>query len=92
MAVNSPEPLPFYSLVRTRGPGTHVDQNKPLAVGVVTGRSEGAEGWVYAVSVGEINYGFGHDELIPLGCVLDRVVIYGTDEELEAAQDVCRAV
>lgn len=83
------DPLPFYALVRTRGPGTHVDPNKPLAVGVVLGRSEGPGGWVYSVSIGETTYSFGHEELIPLGCVLDRVVIYGSDEELEAAHDVC---
>lgn len=83
------EPLPFYALVRTRGPGTSVDPSKPLAVGVVLGRSEGPEGWVYSVSVGEVSYSFTHEELIPLGCVLDRVVIYGSDEELEAAQERC---
>ncbi len=83
------DPLPFYALVRTRGPGTHVDPNKPLAVGVLLGRSEGPGGWVYSVSIGETTYSFGHEELIPLGCVLDRVVIYGSDEELEAAHDVC---
>lgn len=90
--MNAPKPLPFYSLVRTRGPGTRVNPNKPLAVGVVTGRSEGPEGWVYSVSIGEINYKFGHDELIPHGCVLDRVVIYGSDEEPSAAEGICRPV
>lgn len=84
------EPLPFYALVRTRGPGTWVEADKPLAVGVVTGRSEGPGGWVYSVHIGEISYSFDHDQLIPLGCVLDRVAIYGSDEELESAHDVCR--
>lgn len=78
------EPLPFYALVRTRGPGTWAHPDKPLAVGVVTGRSEGPNGWVYAVSIGETNYSFAHDELIPLGCALDRAVIYGTTADLEA--------
>lgn len=77
------KPLPFYSLVRTRGPGSHVDPNKPLGLGVVLGRSEGPDGWGYAVGIGEISYSFGHDELIPLGCVVDRLVIYGTDAEIE---------
>lgn len=85
------EPLPFYALVRTRGPGAGVDPNKPLGVGVVLGRSEGPGGWVYSVAIGEVSYSFGHAELIPLGCVLDRVVIYGSDEELEAAQGVFHA-
>lgn len=84
------EPLQLYELVRSRGPGMHVDPNKPIAIGVVLGRSEGASGWVYSVSIGETSYSFAHDELIPLGCVLDRVVIYGSDEELEAASSPCR--
>lgn len=70
------EPLPFYALVRTRGPGTHLDPNRPLAVGAVLGRSEGPSGWVYAVSIGETAYSFEHHELIPLGVVLDRSAFY----------------
>lgn len=68
-----------------------VNPDKPLAVGVVIGRSEGSGGWVYSVSIGEMTYSFPRAELIPLGCVLDRVVVYGTDEELEAAEHVCHA-
>lgn len=78
------EPLPFFSLVLTRGPGTHVNPNKPVALGVVLGRSAGVEGWGYSVLVGEQTYAFSHDELIPLGCILDQVVIFGTTEDLEA--------
>lgn len=78
------EPLAFFSLVLTRGPGTHVNPNKPVALGVVLGRSEGDEGWGYSVLIGEQTYAFSHDELIPLGCALDRAVIYGTTEDLEA--------
>ena len=78
------EPIPFFSLVTTRGPGTHVNPYKPVALGVVLGRSEGPEGWGYAVLVGEQTYGFDHEELILLGAVVDRTVIYGTTEDLEA--------
>jgi hypothetical protein len=70
--------------VLTKGPGTHVNPNKPVALGVVLGRSEGDEGWGYSVLVGEQTYAFNHDELIPLGCTLDRAVIHGTTEDLEA--------
>lgn len=78
------EPLPFFSLVLTRGPGTHVNPRKPVALGVVLGRAEGTSGWDYGVLIGEEIYRFSHDELIPLGCVLDRTVIYGTAEDLQA--------
>lgn len=74
------EPLPFYSLVRTRGPGTHIDPNKPLALGAILGRSEGPAGWWYAVMIGEATYSFEHDELVPLGIVLDRSVFYPAGE------------
>lgn len=78
------EPIPFFTLVTTKGPGTHVNPYKPVALGVVLGRSEGPRGWGYAVMIGERTYGFDHDELIPLGAVVDQAVIYGTDDELEA--------
>ncbi|WP_328328449.1 hypothetical protein OHA70_03555 [Kribbella sp. NBC_00382] len=71
------EPLPFYSLVNTRGPGTRVDPSKPVALGAVLGRAQGPNGWEYAVSVGETSYMFTHDELEPIGVVLDRSVFYG---------------
>jgi len=70
------EPLASYALVRTRGPGTQVDPRKPLALGAVLGRSEGPHGWVYAVAIGEQTYSFEHDELIPIGVVLERSVFY----------------
>jgi hypothetical protein len=75
------EPLPFYALVITRGPGTHIDRNKPLALGAVLGRSEGVDDWDYAVMIGEQTYSFQHDELIPLGVVLDRSVFYPRGEQ-----------
>lgn len=74
------EPLEFYALVRTRGPGTHVDPDKPRALGAVVGRSEGPTGWAYAVMIGEVTYAFDHDELIPVGVVLDRSVFYPSAE------------
>lgn len=86
------EPLAFFSLVVTRGPGTHVDPDKPVALGVVLGRSEGDDGWGYAVLIGEQTCSFHHDELIPLGCALDREVIYGTTEDLEALPMARRVV
>jgi hypothetical protein len=78
--VTAVDPLPFYSLVRTRGPGTCVDPNKPLGLGAVLGRAQGPSGWEYAVIIGETTYSFAHDELEPLGVVLvlqPEFVIYG---------------
>ncbi len=74
--VTAVDPLPFYSLVRTRGPGTCVDPNKPLGLGAVLGRAQGPSGWEYAVIIGETTYCFAHDELEPLGVVLDRSVFF----------------
>jgi hypothetical protein len=71
------DPLPFYSMVRTRGPGTWVDSDKPFALGAVLGRAQGPNGWTYSVSIGETSYVFAHDELDPIGVVLDRSVFYG---------------
>ena len=86
------DPLPFYSLVCTRGPGTRVNPTKPLALGVVLGRSEGPDGWGYSVMIGEHTYAFGHDELIPLGHVVNRAIMYGSAEELEALPVADRVV
>lgn len=86
------EPLPFYALVRTRGPGTHLDPAKPLAVGVVVGMSQSVAGWHYAVSIGETSYAFDHSDLIFLGCVVDPMVIYGDDAELLSTTAVCRLI
>lgn len=82
------DPSPFYALGRTRGPGTWDHPDKPTANGAVPGRREGPGSWIYAVSIGEISHSFAHDELIPLGCVLERVALYGSDAELEAAKEL----
>jgi hypothetical protein len=70
------DPLPFYSLVHTRGPRAGVDPDKPLALGAVLGRALGPDGWVYSIGIGETSYTFTHDELEPIGVVLDRSVFY----------------
>lgn len=71
------EPLPFYALVKTTGPGTWEDPHKPLALGAVLGRAQDESGlWNYAILIGEQTYGFTHDELVPIGVVLDRSVLY----------------
>lgn len=83
-------PLPFYSLVRTGVPGSWVDKSCPLGLGVVVGRSEGFDGWYYAVMVGELCYDIKADDLVSLGWMVDRKLIYGLWEEFEAvsAEDV----
>lgn len=78
------EPLPFFSLVRTRPGSREYKKRQPLGLGIVLGRSEGLDGWHYSVMVGELCWHFRHDELIPLGWTVDRGLIYGTDEDLEA--------
>ena len=85
------EPLPFFSLVRTRGvPGFRSGTTKPEALGIVLGRAEGFDGWHYSVMVGESCWDFKHDELIPLGWTIDRNINFGRRDELEAvpAEDV----
>lgn len=84
-----PEPLPLYSLVRTRGPGSRVNPERPLGIGVVTERRAAPWGRVYAIAMGEVFYLFNHDEVIPLGCVLDPLVMSGADAELRAAPRLC---
>jgi hypothetical protein len=76
-------PLPYFSLVRTSPVGGR-SREKPMALGVVLGRSEEGDGWGYAVIIGVKTYAFRHAELIPLGHVVDRTVSYGSDDELAA--------
>lgn len=77
-------PLPLFSLVRTRGPGSWVDKSKPLGFGVVVSQSADGGGWHYGVKVGEFLGDFSRAELLPLGWIVDAVVVYGTAEEVAA--------
>lgn len=77
-------PLPFFSLVCPRRRGAGVSDSRPTGLGVVVGGSQGDSGWSYAVSFGGVTWSFEHNDLIPLGHIASREVIYGTDDELEA--------